>query len=296
MQLHARAPGNRRSGAGLPPAPSRRPGRHSRSASPAASESPAVRRPRMHHHPAPRRFRAPPQRIAWRKGEIGIGGGAAGGQQNQPAREHCPPEPRPGLVASVSACWTDSPSRPGGNCGRDSRNPQGSMISTRHAQAGPEPHQATRHFAECRAHKAPGAPKPPSFRRRSLSTRQKRHFLRHRAARPSKIDFLFYRAPMNKLVRGSARHRVSTAAALVCGKSSSTFLSVVLKGDPVAATTVTRARDAIFFMWRRARLARWALAAMAWPFIDQMNPSAAALALASIEVDLAPVRRASRSS
>jgi ubiquinol-cytochrome c reductase iron-sulfur subunit len=31
------------------------------------------------------------------------------------------------------------------------------------------------------------------------------------------------------------------------------------------------------------------LAAMAWPFIDQMNPSAAALALASIEVDLAPV-------
>ena len=32
------------------------------------------------------------------------------------------------------------------------------------------------------------------------------------------------------------------------------------------------------------------LAAMAWPFIDQMNPSSAALALASIEVDLAPVQ------
>ncbi len=31
------------------------------------------------------------------------------------------------------------------------------------------------------------------------------------------------------------------------------------------------------------------LAAAAWPFIDQMNPSAAALALSSIEVDLSPV-------
>jgi len=30
-------------------------------------------------------------------------------------------------------------------------------------------------------------------------------------------------------------------------------------------------------------------AAAAWPFIDQMNPSAAALALSSVEVDLAPV-------
>jgi len=30
-------------------------------------------------------------------------------------------------------------------------------------------------------------------------------------------------------------------------------------------------------------------AAAAWPFIDQMNPSAAALALSTVEVDLAPV-------
>lgn len=31
------------------------------------------------------------------------------------------------------------------------------------------------------------------------------------------------------------------------------------------------------------------VAALAWPFIDQMNPSAAVLALSSVEVDLAPV-------
>ncbi len=33
----------------------------------------------------------------------------------------------------------------------------------------------------------------------------------------------------------------------------------------------------------------------AWPFIDQMNPTSAALALASIEVDISPIRSASRS-
>jgi ubiquinol-cytochrome c reductase iron-sulfur subunit len=32
------------------------------------------------------------------------------------------------------------------------------------------------------------------------------------------------------------------------------------------------------------------VAAAAWPFIDQMNPSSAALALASIEVDIAPIK------
>ena len=31
-------------------------------------------------------------------------------------------------------------------------------------------------------------------------------------------------------------------------------------------------------------------AAVAWPLIDQMNPTAAVLALASIEVDLAPIQ------
>ena len=32
------------------------------------------------------------------------------------------------------------------------------------------------------------------------------------------------------------------------------------------------------------------VAAAAWPFIDQMNPSAAALALASIEIDISPIQ------
>ena len=33
-----------------------------------------------------------------------------------------------------------------------------------------------------------------------------------------------------------------------------------------------------------------AVAAVAWPFIDQMNPSSAALALSSVEVDLTPIQ------
>ena len=43
-------------------------------------------------------------------------------------------------------------------------------------------------------------------------------------------------------------------------------------------------------MWRRARLAAVGVAAMAWPFIDQMNPSAAALAAGSIEIDLSAIQ------
>ncbi len=35
-------------------------------------------------------------------------------------------------------------------------------------------------------------------------------------------------------------------------------------------------------------------AAAAWPFIDQMNPSAAVLALSSVEVNLASIQPASR--
>jgi ubiquinol-cytochrome c reductase iron-sulfur subunit len=57
---------------------------------------------------------------------------------------------------------------------------------------------------------------------------------------------------------------------------------------PVTATTadVTR-RD--FLYVATGAMGAVGVAAVAWPFIDQMNPSAAVLALSSIEVDLSPV-------
>jgi ubiquinol-cytochrome c reductase iron-sulfur subunit len=57
---------------------------------------------------------------------------------------------------------------------------------------------------------------------------------------------------------------------------------------PVTATTadVTR-RD--FLYVATGAMGAVGVAAVAWPFIDQMNPSAAVLALSSTEVDLSPV-------
>jgi ubiquinol-cytochrome c reductase iron-sulfur subunit len=57
----------------------------------------------------------------------------------------------------------------------------------------------------------------------------------------------------------------------------------------VAATTSDAGTRRDFLYVASGAIGGVGLAAMAWPFIDQMNPSAAALALASIEVDLAPV-------
>src|SRR5215813_1077328 len=61
------------------------------------------------------------------------------------------------------------------------------------------------------------------------------------------------------------------------------------KGDIVATTTApepTR-RDFIFIATGAAAAVGGALAA--WPFIDQMNPSSAVLALASIEQDISAI-------
>jgi hypothetical protein len=63
-----------------------------------------------------------------------------------------------------------------------------------HPQAGPQPHQATRilrniGLIQCQAHQIlRDQPDQPN-----LSRGRTRHFLRHRAARPSKSDSLFYR-------------------------------------------------------------------------------------------------------
>ena len=56
----------------------------------------------------------------------------------------------------------------------------------------------------------------------------------------------------------------------------------------MTATTMDGTRRDFLYVASGAMAAVGAAAA-AWPFIDQMNPSAAALALSSVEVDLSPV-------
>jgi ubiquinol-cytochrome c reductase iron-sulfur subunit len=56
----------------------------------------------------------------------------------------------------------------------------------------------------------------------------------------------------------------------------------------VTATTSDASRRDFIYVASGA-MAVVGAAAAAWPFIDQMNPSAAALALATIEVDLTPI-------
>jgi len=64
----------------------------------------------------------------------------------------------------------------------------------------------------------------------------------------------------------------------------------ISKVKPVASTTSpdTTRRDFIYIATGSAAAVGAALAA--WPFIDQMNPSAAVLAQSSVEVDIAPIQ------
>jgi ubiquinol-cytochrome c reductase iron-sulfur subunit len=65
-------------------------------------------------------------------------------------------------------------------------------------------------------------------------------------------------------------------------------LTALKKVIPVTATTMDGTRRDFLYVASGAMAAVGVVAA-AWPFIDQMNPSAAALALSSVEVDLSPV-------
>jgi ubiquinol-cytochrome c reductase iron-sulfur subunit len=56
----------------------------------------------------------------------------------------------------------------------------------------------------------------------------------------------------------------------------------------VTATTMDGTRRDFLYVASGAVAAVGAIAA-AWPFVDQMNPSAAALALSTVEVDISPV-------
>jgi ubiquinol-cytochrome c reductase iron-sulfur subunit len=60
--------------------------------------------------------------------------------------------------------------------------------------------------------------------------------------------------------------------------------------DDVTDTTHDAGTRRDFLYVASGAMAAVGVAAAAWPFIDQMNPSAAALALASTEIDIAPVQ------
>jgi ubiquinol-cytochrome c reductase iron-sulfur subunit len=68
------------------------------------------------------------------------------------------------------------------------------------------------------------------------------------------------------------------------------FQFQVSRVDPVAATTSDAGTRRDFIYVASGAIAAVGAAAAAWPFIDQMNPTTAALALASIEVDLSSIQ------
>jgi ubiquinol-cytochrome c reductase iron-sulfur subunit len=70
-----------------------------------------------------------------------------------------------------------------------------------------------------------------------------------------------------------------------CGNS----LQVLKKVDDVADTTHDAGTRRDFLYVASGTMAVVGAAAAAWPFIDQMNPSAAALALASTEIDISSI-------
>jgi ubiquinol-cytochrome c reductase iron-sulfur subunit len=63
---------------------------------------------------------------------------------------------------------------------------------------------------------------------------------------------------------------------------------ILFEGEPVTATTDDATRRDFLYVASGAMAGVGAVAA-AWPFVDQMNPTAAVLALASTEVDLTPI-------
>ena len=105
--------------------------------------------------------------------------------------------------------------------------------------------------------------------------------MRHRAARPSEPDSLFY-APV------SFERAISPGAArFLCVPERRHSRKKVISLADATAPEPTR-RDFIYIATGAAGAVGVALAA--WPFIDQMNPTGSVLALSSIEVDLSPIQ------
>ena len=82
---------------------------------------------------------------------------------------------------------------------------------------------------------------------------------------------------MNKRVGAGASPRQYRICACLWQEFEQ-FLSVFLRVDPVAATTSDAGTRRDFLYVASGAMGGVGVAAMAWPFIDQMNPSSAALA------------------
>jgi ubiquinol-cytochrome c reductase iron-sulfur subunit len=61
--------------------------------------------------------------------------------------------------------------------------------------------------------------------------------------------------------------------------------------NPVASTTSPEPTRRDFIYIATGSVAAVGTALAAWPFIDQMNPSAAVLALSSVEIDISPIQK-----
>jgi ubiquinol-cytochrome c reductase iron-sulfur subunit len=66
--------------------------------------------------------------------------------------------------------------------------------------------------------------------------------------------------------------------------------SIFSRVNPVAASTSDAGTRRDFLYVSAGAIGAVGVAAAAWPFIDQMNPSTAALALASIDVDISAIQ------
>src|SRR5262249_38795398 len=106
---------------------------------------------------------------------------------------------------------------------------------------------------------------------------------------------LYFTGPTNKRGRLEGASPRQYGIRLVCGRSShvipiSSSHLQVLRVNPVAATTSDAGTRRDFLYVAAGPIGAVGVAVAAWPFIDQMNPSAAALALGSTEIDLTAIQ------
>ncbi len=210
----------------------------------------------MHLPRAPRRFPAPPAACRRGEGEAGIGLGRLGGQQHQPSRPPFGPEPLPGGMPASGPGLVQIIHPGPAEIAVAEQKSTGLDDIHRHPQAGTKPHQAAPHSAECRADRAPGASNiAPHW---PQGTGRKGIFCVIVPQDP-RNSTLYFTARNGKRAGDSRGRRVT--ASIPSPRSNVARFAVLFgfsKGDPVTATTQTRARGATFFMWRRARWARWA--------------------------------------
>jgi len=104
--------------------------------------------------------------------------------------------------------------------------------------------------------------------------------MRHRAARPSGIDSLFY-------AQFRVRRDTGGGASSRRPASRSTYIE---KGELVANLTSAEPNRRDFLYIATGAVGAVGVALTAWPFIAQMNPTPSALALGSIEADISSIQ------